>query len=176
MVAQSDERLAEYFGKNSLGGFGGYDQAAGLPAGPEVSPIAHSQRADNGALSIPIVTYDENLLIMAEASLLQPGGGVTAAATFLNRARANHHKAPISSPTLQDIMYEKYIATFENPEAWNDYKRTCLPAIRPANSRSAVPGRLYTPDAEVQTNPNAPDDSGQNLFVMRNANDPNACR
>src|SRR5205823_9528879 len=114
-------------------------------------------------------------LIMAEASLLQPGGSAAAAAPFLNRVRAAHGKSAIASPTLQDIMYEKYIALFQNPEYWNDYKRTCLPALKAANGKSAIPGRFFTPQAETQTNPNAPDDSELNLFVMRNANDPNAC-
>jgi hypothetical protein len=176
MLAQDDPRLAEYFGKAPNGGYGGYDQAAADTPADAVSPIKGSDRANTGSFAIPIVTYDENQLIMAEASLMQPGGTAAAAAPFLNRVRARHGKAAISAPTLQDIMYEKYITTFENPEAWNDYKRTCLPALKPANGRSAVPGRLYNPDSEVQTNPNAPDDSGQNLFVMRNANDPNACR
>jgi hypothetical protein len=176
MLAQKDPRLPEYFGTAPNGGYGGYDQAAADTPADQVSPIKGSERANNGSFAIPIVTYDENQLIMAEASLMQPGGTAAAAAPFLNRVRAAHGKAPISAPTLQDIMYEKYITTFENPEAWNDYKRTCLPALRPANGRSAVPGRLWTPDSEVQTNPNAPDDSGANLFVMRNANDPNACK
>ena len=26
-------------------------------------------------------------------------------------------------------MTEKYIALFQNIEVWNDYKRTCLPAL-----------------------------------------------
>ena len=141
-----------------------------------ISPIAGSLRATDGTFAIPIVTYDENQLILAEASLMQPGGTASAAAPFLNRVRARHGKPAITSPTLQDIMYEKYITLFENPEYWNDYKRTCLPALRPANAKSAVPGRFYTPQSETQTNPNAPDDSGLNLYTMRNANDPNPCR
>src|SRR5207248_3429717 len=137
-------------------------QAAGVtPANQDsISPIAGSQRANVGSFSIPIVTFDENQLILAEAALMQPGGSAAAAAPFLNRVRARFGKPSIASPTLQDIMNEKYITLFENPEYWNDYKRTCLPALRPANAKSAVPGRFYTPQSETQTNPNAPDDSG----------------
>ena len=29
-------------------------------------------------------------------------------------------------------MEEKYVTLFLNIEAWNDYKRTCLPALAPA--------------------------------------------
>jgi hypothetical protein len=174
MLAQGDPRLPEYFGKNPAGGYGGYDQAAADTPPDQISSIAGSERANNGSFAIPIVTYDENQLILAEASFAT--SGAAAAAPFLNRVRARYGKPAIAAPTLQDIMYEKYIALFQNPEYWNDYKRTCLPALRPAAGKSAIPGRFYTPESETQTNSNAPDDSGQNLFVMRNANDPNACK
>jgi hypothetical protein len=174
MVAQNDPRLSEYFGTNPAGKYGGYDQAAANTPPSDISPIAHSVRADKGDFSIPIVTYDENQLILAEASFVT--SGAAAAAPFLNRVRARYGKPAIATPTLNDILAEKYIATFENPEAWNDYKRTCFPALKPAANKSAIPGRFFYVQDETQTNPNAPDDSGQNLFVMRNANDPNACK
>jgi len=176
MVAQSDPRLPEYFGQNGFGSYGGVLQSVGLTAAnaDSISAIAGSGRANDGTFAIPIVTYDENQLILAEANFVT--SGAAAAAPFLNRVRARYGKPAISSPTLQDIMYEKYITTFENPEAWNDYKRTCLPSLKPAAGRSAVPGRFFYPQAETQTNANAPDDSGQNLFTMRNPNDPNPCK
>ena len=176
MKTQKDPRLPEYFGTNPFGGYGGFDQSTNATPADSVSPIAGSVRATDGAFSIPIVTFDENQLILAESALMQSGGSAAAAAPFLNAVRARHGKPAIAAPTLQDIMYEKYIVLFENPEYWNDYKRTCLPALRPATGKSAVPGRLFTPQSETQTNPNAPDDSGLNLFTMRNANDPNSCR
>jgi hypothetical protein len=174
MKAQNDPRLPEYFGHNPAGGYGGYDQALANTPPDQISPVAGSGRANDGTFGIPIVTFDENQLILAEANFVT--SGAAAAAPFLNRVRARFGKPPIATPSLQDIMYEKYITTFQNPEAWNDYKRTCLPVLKPAASRSAIPGRFFYPQAETQTNANAPDDSGSNLFTMRNANDPNACR
>ena len=53
-------------------------------------------------------------------------------------------------------MTEKYIVTFQNIEAWNDYKRTCLPALGPASGRTVIPGRFYWGTTEMQTNTNAP--------------------
>ena len=53
-------------------------------------------------------------------------------------------------------MTEKYIALFQNPEAWNDYKRTCLPVLKPARGRTRIPGRLFYGSTEEQTNPNTP--------------------
>lgn len=174
MKAQSDPRLAEYFGKNPAGGYGGYDQATGTTAPNEISPIAGSGRTNDPQFAQPIVTFDENQLIMAEANFAL--SGPAAAAPFLNRVRARYGKAAIGTPTLADIMNEKYIVLFQNVESWNDYKRTCLPALRPAKGRSAIPSRFFYPQSETQTNKNAPDDSNANLFTMRNPNDPNACR
>jgi starch-binding outer membrane protein, SusD/RagB family len=176
MVAQQDPRLPLYFGKNSSGGYGGHDQATGNTPPSQVSTIAGSERASNGPSPQPIVTYDENQLILAEASLMQAGGSAAAAAPFLNRVRARYGKPAIAAPTLTDIMHEKYIALFQNVEYWNDYKRTCLPALKPAAGKSAVPGRFLFPESETQTNKNAPDDSNLNIFTSRNANDPNSCR
>ena len=69
-------------------------------------------------------------------------------------------------------MTEKYITLFQNVEVWNDYKRTCIPALVPVNGATAIPGRLLYGVTERQTNPNVPDVGSQ---PPRNANDPNPC-
>ena len=79
--------------------------------------------------------------------------------------------------TLADIMNEKYIALFENPEVWNDYKRTCLPALQGRARAFENPAdALYYGQTEEQTNSNTPTTASQNLFTYRNANDPNGCQ
>src|ERR1700687_18030 len=171
MKAQNDPRLPDYFGKNSTGGYGGYDVATQQNVG-EPSPIAGSNR-NNATFSQPIITYDEVQLILAEADFQT--GNVPLAATELNNARARYGKPAIAVPTLNDIMTEKYIVLFQNVESWNDYKRTCLPKLRPALGRSVVPGRLPYGSTEQQTNPNPPPDPGPSLITGRNANDPKAC-
>ena len=126
----------------------------------------------------PLVTYNENLLIKAEA--LYQLGNTQAALDTLNFERAAWATAtpwhssltlpPIAGPaTLPKIMQEKYITLFQNIEAWNDYKRTCLPALVPANGAASLPGRMLYTNAERQTNPNVPVDP------VRNWNDPNSC-
>jgi starch-binding outer membrane protein, SusD/RagB family len=174
MVAQSDSRLAEYFGKNANGGFGGYDVSTGSTDPLTISQISGSGRTNDPTFQQPIMTFDENQLIIAE-SALQTGDAATAATAF-NTVRARFGKAAIAKPTLNDIMTEKYIALFQNPESWNDYKRTCLPALKPARGKSRIPGRIYYGLTEEQTNPNTPASGAQNLFTVRNANDPNACQ
>ena len=127
----------------------------------------------------PLVTYNENLLIKAEA--LFQAGNLQAALDTLNKERAawgtatSWHSAialtPVTGPvTLEQIMNEKYVVLFQNVEEWNDYKLTCLPKLTPGNGAVAIPGRLFYPTSERQTN-------GANVPVdpVRNWNDPNAC-
>jgi hypothetical protein len=135
----------------------------------------------------PFVTYNENLLIRAEAEFQTGATGAALADLNLERAswaipfsdptRAWHSKvvlAPVGAVSLQAIMTEKYIVMFQNIETWNDYKRTCIPALTPVGGgvNGVIPGRLLYPVSERQTNKNIPLPSQQ---PARNANDPNAC-
>src|SRR6266550_2791932 len=172
MKAQSDPRLPDYFGKNTTGGYGGYDVATQLTVGGDPSPIANSNR-NVPTFSQPIITYDENQLIIAETEFR--AGSIPNAALALNNVRSRFGKSVIAAPTLADIMTEKYIALFQNIEYWNDYRRTCLPTLTPALGRSVVPGRIPYGITEVQTNPNTPADPGPTLITGRNENDPTAC-
>ena len=172
MQAQNDPRLPDYFGKNTTGGYGGYDVATQLTVGGDPSPIANSNR-NVPTFSQPIITYDENQLILSETAFR--AADIPNAALALNNVRSRYGKSLIAAPTLADIMTEKYIALFQNIEAWNDYKRTCLPTLTPALGRSVVPGRIPYGFTEQQTNPNTPADPGPSLITGRNANDPNSC-
>ena len=119
------------------------------------------------------------MLIKAEA--LFKAGNLQAALDTLNKERASWATTTgwhspitltsVASPvTLEQIMTEKYIVLFQNIETWNDYKRTCYPALVPGNGAVALPGRLLYPTSERQTNgANVPTDA------VRNWNDPNAC-
>jgi hypothetical protein len=138
---------------------------------------------------MPVITYAETQLIGAEAAFQTGGQG--AAQPFLDAARANRSYgargttpntfAPLASvpATLENIMEEKYVTLFLSIEAWNDYKRTCLPALAPAPASlgnttpgtQPIPGRLPYGITEINANPNAPNVSP----VGRNANDPNPC-
>jgi hypothetical protein len=173
MVAQNDPRLPDYFAKNAQGGYGGYDVVTQTTPGSEISSVLGSNRTADPTFSQPIITYDENQLIIAEAAF-QTGDKVSAA-TALNTVRARYGKTPIAAPTLTDIMSSKYIALFQNVETWNDWKRTCIPAMKPSRGKQAIPGRLLYGQTEEQTNSNTPASTAQNLFTVRNWNDPAGC-
>ena len=171
MKAQNDPRLTDYFGENPNGGFGGFDATVGTTDLHTVSPLAGG-RASDPTFRQPLITYDENQLIIAEASFQM--GNAAAAAAALHNVRSLHGKPDVAA-TLDAIMTEKYIALFQNPEVWNDYKRTCLPALSPAVGHTVIPGRFLYGQTQVQTDPQ-PANQNDNITTRRNANDTNACQ
>jgi len=176
MKAQNDARISEYFAHNENGDYGGFDVTTGTTPGDEISPLLGTGRSDP-AFRQPIVTWDETQLILAETNYVLAGGGaagIAAAQPYLDAVKAAHGKALVPA-TLEAIIDEKYISMFQTIEPWNDWKRTCLPRLAPALGRPAIPGRLYYGQAEEQTNRNTPRSSEQNLFTVRNPNDPNGC-
>jgi hypothetical protein len=163
---RNDPRLEEFFDPNGAGNF------VGATPGQQVSGTISAFDTDRIAPSFrqPIATWEENALIIAEAAFQT--GNTSLALQSVNEVRAAHGLAPLGSVTLADIMTEKYIALFQNAEAWSDWKRTCLPVLTPASGSSAIPGRFYYPSSEQATNPNLPDLGEQ---PGRNWNDPQGC-
>lgn len=124
---------------------------------------------DDAAYRQPIVTWQENNLIVAEAAFRK---GNTSLASELNAVRQAAGLALLGSVTLENILEEKYIVLFQNPEAWNLYKRTCYPDLTPAPGAQAIPGRLLYAVGERDSNPSIPPPAQQ---PARNWNGPNAC-
>ena len=164
LVATGDPRESEYYDATNTGN-GGFSAFRFGQTYPQ-----------------PFVTYNENLLIIAESQFQT--GATAAALVSLNQERTAwatatpwHHAitlAPVGAISLAAIMNEKYITLFQNIEVWNDYKRTCYPQIVPfaGGVGGVVPGRLLYPVGERQTNTNVPPVSAQ---PARNWNDPNPC-
>ncbi len=173
--------------------YGGEDANVPQP-GNTVSGLSGSLRmcptpSSCGAFRQPLVTYQENELILAEAysTAANPSGNDGTALTHLNNARAVPGLSALAGITgvalLDSIMTEKYVTLFENIEVWNDYRRMCIPALTPFNTgnvnpiwRGQIPGRLYYSGSEMNVNPNIPDPSTQiatNFF--RNPNDTADC-
>jgi len=163
LQSTSDPRLAEYFAENSDGNFVGADPGEGTAGNPSTL----SETRLDPSFRQPLVTYVENELILAEAEFER--GNIAGAGTHVNNARAAQGLGATAVATLADVMLEKYKSLFQNLEVWNDYKRTCIPALVPA-SGNAVPGRLPYPLSERNANPNIPGRGPQ-----RNPNDPNPC-
>ena len=170
--------------------YGGEDANVPQP-GNTVSGLSGSLRmcptpSSCGAFRQPLVTYQENELILAEA--YQQTTQDANALTHLNNARGVAGLSTLVGITtatglLDSIMVEKYVTLFENIEVWNDYRRMCIPALTPFNTgkvnpiwRGQIPGRLYYSGSEMNVNPNIPDPSTQlNANGFRNPNDTADC-
>jgi hypothetical protein len=161
--ATSDPRLPLYFAQNSDGDFVGAAPGQNV----SVNPSDLSAARLDPAFRQPFATYVENELILAEAAFKI---GDASAGTHLNNARTAQGLTPLGTADLPTIMTEKYIALFQNMEVWNDYKRTCLPALTPASGASQIPVRLVYPLSERTANPSIPGPG-----PARNWNDPNPC-
>lgn len=150
LEARNDPRLAAYFNE----------------AQSDLTPALLQPNA-----SQPLVTANENLLVLAESAYRLGDEG--AARTALDQERALvglPAVGAVSGPDLlREILTEKYIALFQSVEVWNDYKRTCFPNLTPVVSGGTIPARLFYDTAERQTNTSIPAPEAQ---PARNANDP----
>lgn len=170
MIAENDPRLPFY-----------YSAVDGniLPRQSGLSELGYGGRDFN----IPIVTCAENEYIRAEA-LYETGdeAGARSAAESGLACQEQRWDVDLSgyvdnlagvtgADLLEEIIEQKYTALFLNIEVWNDYKRTCYPAITP-KAAGGVPTRLFYGQTERQTNSNIPIPANQQ---DRNENDPNPC-
>ncbi|SEW19464.1 SusD/RagB family nutrient-binding outer membrane lipoprotein [Chitinophaga arvensicola] len=124
-------------------------------------------------MKINLGTYDEQLFIKAEATFLT--AGAAAAQPILKQAvEATMKRFGLDAASAEvqayitanctitpanayaTIMYEKYIANFQTLEAFNDWRRTNLPALTPvANAYlnlTTIPRRWVYPASENATN------------------------
>jgi starch-binding outer membrane protein, SusD/RagB family len=172
---RNDPRLQFDYAVNSKG------QYVGSQPGQNLSDASVLNRSTTGSptYATPIVTCAENAFIAAEASYdLNDTAGAQQALDDGIRCQEQEDGLSLTHPAgltgtdlLNEIMTQKYFALFLNEESWNDYKRTCLPALATYQAKP-IPGRLIYGEAERQTNPNVPPASQQPL---RNTNDPQAC-
>jgi hypothetical protein len=166
---RGDPRLAEYFAPNGANAFVGSKPGENNDA--TASDLSDARLAPS--FRQPLVTWRENQLIIAEAAY-RTGDNATALSA-LNAVRSDVGLTPFvgtGAALIGEIMTQKWIEDFQKIEAWQDYNRTCLPALTKAPGSSAIPGRYIYPGNERNSNPNIPAPSQQ---PVRNQNDPNAC-
>ena len=178
LKARSDPRLAAYFNANSTGAFiGANENNVAVPANAAPSVINTAVRR---ALTFrqPYITWAENQLILAEAKYQL--GDIPGATINVNNVRAAVGLPALAVVTFNDVMLEKYIAMFQNIDVWSDFKRTCIPLLRPFGAAPEVPGRLPYSVTERTANPNLPLPSAYpagttGTSPVRNWNDPTPC-
>jgi hypothetical protein len=183
------ELMAKYF-------IGNPATMQGSKPGQSNTSAAQLNTTDNGVAGasqgIGIVTCAENQYILAEA-LYRSGASTTSVYDAINAgARCLEARYGLTTGSvhvvtgltgaalLHEIMMEKYFATFLNPEAMNDYKRTCEPNVAAAVKvgspiqNDPIPARLLYGQSERQANSNlSPPGTGNN--GNHNTNDPISC-
>lgn len=185
MKSMDDPRVPLYFAE-ATGDFAGSYVGSGdggEGAGQNASKLGVTGQADYGQ---PIITCAETQFIAAEAALQT--GNAAQAKSFLDAGVACQEAywaslgfdidIPDPGPaTMENIIHQKYIASFLNMEAWNDYKRTCLPEITLAGPNPfgdvAVPRRIYYGQSAREANTGVYPTPDQQQAA--NANDPNPC-
>lgn len=177
LSSRGDPRLGTYFARDAANGYSG--SAPGASRG-SVSPVSRAGGSPAAAdYDQPLVSCAENQLILAEAYYYLGATGSAQSALAAGVACENARwgvTIPVNpgltgSALLGEIMTQKYLALFLNLEVWNDYKRTCLPALATYDGQP-IPGRLIYPNVERNSNPNVPPPDEQ---PARNDNDPAAC-
>jgi len=119
---------------------------------------------------VELMTYREMQFIIAECEHRLNGASPTAHDAYINGINAAFKNLAldpavyleqdlISSSqdelTLEDIITQKYIALFCQPEVWSDYRRTNLPELSPTSGPN-LPVRFHYPEQEYLLNKNAP--------------------
>lgn len=189
-AGNDDPRLPIYYSTGSGAYAGQYiGSPPRTPSGDPTDDASSLSDTGFGASNwgIPIISCAETQLIIAEAQI-QAGTNASAAMEAARVCQEDLYgitlPAAPATPTLDQVMEDKYIALFLNIETWNDYKRTCMPDLV-ANSAAngwtiptaadPIPGRLYYGQGERQQNPNLPEPGAPGNTLVANANDPNPC-
>jgi hypothetical protein len=148
---------------------------------------------NNGNTSIPNVaaSTSQQMATCAETQFIIAEGqyrkGNTAAAQTALQAGVSCDNAkfgvtiPVNAaltgtPLFQEIALQKYLSEFLSSEAYNDFKRNCLPAltINAGVDPKNMPRRFFYGAGERKNNPNVPA-PGTAPNGNHNTNDPNGC-
>ena len=129
---------------------------------------AHPIFTENQAM--PLLTFTEQKFIEAECKM-KGNDAVGAKTAMLAGIKASFEEAGVAaadyapyvaqtavSPatvTLNQIMVQKYLALFADPEVFNDWRRTGIPKLTP-NLGSFIPRRFLYPQSELDLNSNVP--------------------
>lgn len=158
----NDPRLAGYFDVASDGQYRGANQWG---QGPGPWSLVDATNRTPRPFRQPFVTWTENQLILAEAYFQT--GNPAQALIHLNNVRTSLGMPVLGVPIdLEQIMVEKWIAQFQNVDAYSDYRRTCYPRLVPGGptlnvSAAQIPGRVPYGGNERLQNPNIPPPSQQ---------------
>lgn len=143
------------------------DEYTGVPTNGTNNDASDVGSAINGPdQPLGMVTFAEAKFIEAEAKLIV--GDATAQQAFEDAVSASLQNyvgtvdntfvnSVTSTLTVENIIQQKYIALFTNPEVYNDWRRTGFPVLvaNPDVAPTKIPVRMPTSSNERLYNPNA---------------------
>jgi hypothetical protein len=181
MAGRNDPRLPVYAQPNDTGAYMGLPNGLNDGAGPALKYISRfgAYWRESPDANMYFMTYSEVLLLQAEAR--ERGwltSGPTAATLYADAIRASMEQhgvanaditAYLAQPSvaytggaagLQQIAYELWVSLYMNGmEAWNEWRRTQWPPLRPgpnaqqnAGVLNAIPERMPYEDQELVLN------------------------
>ena len=130
-----------------------------------------------------IISYREMQFIIAEVDV-RSGGTEAGYQAYLNGIKASFERLGLSDAdyeayvaqeniapgagnlTLEDVMTQKYIGLFLDPEVYNDYRRTNIPDLVPVSGTN-VPVRWDYSSTEYLFNSNSPAEGSVNIYTDR---------
>lgn len=120
--------------------------------------------------AVELITYREMLFMTAEALIATGGSQADIRAAYLAAIESSftslgleaEYAAYIAQPevapatiTLEDVMTQKWFASYGDPESFTDWRRTGIPSLTP-NNGVAIPRRWLYPQTEIELNTNTP--------------------
>jgi starch-binding outer membrane protein, SusD/RagB family len=166
-----DTRLTADFNKAataaSIVGFDIYGDLSGT--GDELIAGNTAELNHYGAVnaSFPLISYQENVLIRAEAAARTSGAPAATADIDLIRTAAGLTALTGTATTdatacITEILKQKYIQLFLEGQAYHDMRRVHKTDGRPLY-RTGIPMRWLYPDVEQKTNHNTPVDDASTV-------------
>lgn len=132
-----------------------------------------------------LITYREMQFIIAEADVRTTNGGTQAGYdAYLAGIKASFERLGLGDAeydtyvaqpeigvgagnlTLENVMMQKYIAMWLQPEVYSDFRRTNIPDLVPVSGTS-VPVRWHYSSTEYLFNTSAPSETEINIFSDR---------
>ncbi len=166
-----DTRLAADFSKPaaaaSIVGFDIYGDLGGTGdelVAENAAELNHYAAVD---APFPLISYEETVLIRAEASARTSGAAAAVADINLIRTAAGLTALTGTATTdvtacITEILKQKYMQLLLEGQAYNDMRRVHKTDGRPLY-RTGIPLRWLYPDAEQKTNPNTPVDDASTV-------------
>jgi hypothetical protein len=121
--------------------------------------------------AVPLLSYSELMFAKAEALLQTSGTQANIKTAYLAGIESSFNTlglsadyagyvaqtavTPIINITLENVITQKWLALFTDPESFSDWRRTGFPTLTP-NSGSNIPTRFLYPQTEINLNSNTP--------------------